>query len=68
MSRTPDTRTVQRAVYAARMEMIRRGSDLPVEPHVLAEALTRAVERGLMPSLKHEHVREFTRAMAVAVR
>ena len=49
MSRTP----VQRAVYAARM--IRRGSDLPVEPHVLA------VERG--PSLKHEHVREFTRAV-----
>ena len=62
MSRTPDARTVQRAVYAARM--IRRGSDLPVEPHALAEALT--VERG--PSLKHEHVREFTRAMAVAVR
>ena len=66
MSRTPDARTVQRAVYAA--QMIRRGSDLPVEPHVLAEALTRAVERGLMPSLKHEHVREFARAMAVAVR
>ena len=63
MSRTPDARTVQRAVYAARV--IRRGSDLPVEPHVLAEALTRAVERGLLPSLKHEHVREFTR---VAVR
>ena len=62
MSRTP----VQRAVYAARM--IRRGSDLPVEPHVLAEALTRAVERGLLPSLKHEHVREFARAMAVTVR
>ena len=68
MSRTPDTRTVQRAVYAARMEMIRRGSDLPVEPHVLAEALTRAVERGLLPSLKHQYVSEFTRAMAVTVR
>ena len=57
------TEAVQRAVYAARV--IRRGSGLPVEPHVLAEALTRAVERGLLPSLKHEHVREFTR---VAVR
>ena len=68
MSRTPDARTVQRAVHAARMEMIRQGSDLPVEPHVLAEALTRAVERGLLPSLKHQYVLEFTRAMAVAVR
>ena len=68
MSRTPDARTVQRAVYAARMELIRRGSDLPVEPHVLAEAFTRAVERGLLPNLKHQYVQEFTRAMAVTVR